>query len=123
MLELLAALGLVAGWVAAWLNWSFHGEVRHAIVAALPAKWRGGLSRDEVLDLSHDDLLVHLCATSTAPEFLNRLLCCSSCMSAHIGAVGTILAWFALSLPVAAVPLVWAGGAYCGLQLFKKFET
>jgi hypothetical protein len=120
LIGILLATILTSAWVSAWLNWCFHGEVRHALVAAFPAKWRGDVSREEIMGMSADDLLVHLCGVSKAPEFLNRLLCCPSCLSAYISATGALFAAIGFGLPLLSVPLVWAAAAYCGLQVFRK---
>lgn len=123
MLLVVMAPLLLTGWVAAWLNWCFNGEIRHAIVAAFPEKWRNGVSRGDILDMDHDGLLVYLCAQSLAPEFLNRLLCCPACLSAYISAAGMLILLFVVPLLMwPLLPLIWAAAAYAGLTLFRHLS-
>ncbi len=118
--SILTCVLLLSLWTAAWLNWCFNGEIRNWIVALFPESWRGGTPRREILDMAPEDLLLYLCATSTAPRFFSSVLTCPRCLSAHVAGVGAIIITSAGVLDPWLIPLVWAAGAWVGLQLFSR---
>lgn len=148
---LVCAFVLLSGWTAAWLEWLFRGEIRHAIVRwLLPPAWTQdvvGMDGDEVIPvefLSSDDLSAAIAASYTMPAFLRGILTCPRCMSAHVAGAGALLltacrAWSLLGFwlggangcqllseaiaTALCLPLVWATGAFVGYKLFIKYES
>lgn len=132
---LLTAAILTALWVAAWLHWTFNGEVRQFLFAfVLPASWRSGRSREDVASMTQTDMETFLAIESAAPHIVNGALSCPGCLSAHLSVSGTAFAWFALVAPqmtttewlpaaaaILAIPLVWSAGAWIGHRLYSHF--
>jgi hypothetical protein len=134
LVSLFAAVVLVALWVAAWLHWVFAGDIRQFLFAKVfPRRWRGSRTPGELLALpssnvSSENIGSFLVLESRAPAFVNGVLGCPGCLSAHLSAIGTVAAvavvtdWGTLeALPFAAsLPLVWAAGAWIGHRLHAK---
>lgn len=121
LLTIPIAIILIAGWTAAWLSWLFYGEVRHWLTALMPETWRV-LSPQEILDMDTNSLELHLVALSKAPRFVVGVMLCPRCMSAHVAVAGTLIVAFATDLPILITPLMWATGAYVGLNLHTKIS-
>lgn len=103
--------------VAALLNWTFEGEIRHLMVASFPERMLAGCPRSKLLLMTQEELTMFICGASDLPMFFRKLLTCPRCMSAHLSAFATLLALMTgLYWPVA--PLVWAASAWLGYKLF-----
>lgn len=136
--SLLIAVTLVTLWVAAWLHWVFVGSVRQFLFAKVfPRRWSESRSTRELLAMPSSaanpgyigDFLM---LESKAPSFVNGVLSCPGCLSAHLSAVGTVLA--ATLLPweqvaesgpdmlaaISSLPLIWAAGAWIGHRLHAR---
>lgn len=130
MITLALATLLLAGWVTAWLEWMFRGEIRHAIIRwVLPKSWTHDLvcldDGDPIpLAAMDQDQLSAAIIASSIPAFWRGVLTCPRCMSAHLSGVGLLFVacyvpWPAFPL----LPLVWATSARAGLWLFVKNES
>lgn len=115
---------LLAGWVAAWCNWLFNGEIRQFVVSRFPRRWIGSKDRSEIAHMSRDEFMMFVCTVGGMPEFLRGVLTCPLCLSAHIAGVGTILVarpiyvWSGGFLEI--IPLAWAAAAVIGFLTVKK---
>ena len=134
MMFCFASVLLIGLWVAAWLHWTFRGEIRQFLFAKVfPEKWRAGRDASELLLMGTEELEVFLALESAAPAFVNGVLGCPGCLSAHISAVGMPLVFGCWLLSVEALhfrdelailfstPLIWAGGAWLGQRFYVKF--
>jgi hypothetical protein len=127
----LLSLALLSLWVAAWLRWVFEGDIRQFLFAKVfPARWRAGRAPEEVLHMMKDEITSFLAIESAAPEFVNGVLGCPVCLSAHLAAAG--LPFVAVATVASAgtggqlvaglslLPLLWAAGAWVGNRLHSK---
>lgn len=128
----LFALLALSGWVAAWLEWMFRGDIRHAVVRwVLPKRW----THDVVLLDPDDKEPIPLMAmdnaeisaailASSIPAFWRGVLTCPRCMSAHLSGVGSLCVMLYIPWQAwAVVPLIWASSARLGLWIFCKNES
>ena len=118
----LLCLLLVSGWVAAWLHWTFNGEIRQFLfLKVFPKKWRNDVAPEHILVMSEEEFEVFVGMDSAAPVFIQKLLGCPGCFSNYVSLAGTALVvpaflqmpwwtWFFL-------PLIWACGAWTGHRL------
>lgn len=124
MLSLIIITILLAGWVAAWLNWTFNGELRQFIVSRFPRKWIGPVDRIDIVHMDRDEFLIFLCTVSGMPEFLRGVLSCPLCLSAHIAGAGALLSIRPIYVLSGGfwelIPLVWAAAAVIGYLSIKK---
>ena len=124
MISILILTLLLAGWVAAWSNWLFNGEIRQFIVSKFPRKWIGATDRTDIAFMNKDEFLRFVCTVGGMPEFLRGVLVCPLCLSAHIAGVGVAL----LIRPIYVlsgglweiIPLVWAAASVIGFLNIKK---
>ena len=125
MLSVLIITLLLAGWVAAWINWLFNGELRQfAVSKFFPSRWIGNTDRTEILYMTQDELMTFICTVDGMPEFLRGVLTCPLCMSAHVAGVGAIIAAYPIYAASGGywmlIPLVWATAAVVGFTSIKK---
>lgn len=124
MISILIVTLLLAGWVAAWINWLFNGEIRQFVISKFPRKWIGQADRTDIMFLTKDELMKFICTVDGMPEFLRGVLTCPLCMSAHVAGVGTILAAYPIYVLSGGfwslIPLVWAAAAVVGFTSIKK---
>lgn len=114
-------------WVAAWLHWVFHGEVRHFLIRfVFPDAWKGGREDGDIATMLPEDMETFLTLESDAPPFVRGLLTCPGCLSAHFSGYAALMSGAALALlgaPVAAaiaLPILsWAPSAWAGHRLHR----
>lgn len=125
MFSVLVIALLLAGWVAAWINWLFNGELRQfAVSKFFPRRWIGDTDRTEILFMTQEEFMTFACTVNGMPEFLRGVMTCPLCMSAHVAGVGTILAAYPIYAMSGGywmlIPLVWAASAVVGFVSIKK---
>lgn len=125
MFAILILTLLLAGWVAAWSNWIFNGEIRQVVVSKLfPRKWIGSVDRNDIAYMNRDEFLIFLCTVSGMPEFVRGVMSCPLCLSAHIAGVGALIAVRPIYVLSGGfwelIPLVWAAAAVVGFLSIKK---
>lgn len=118
ILEVICCGVLLGGWTHMWLIWSFGGDVRSWLVAALFCrKWRSGKSRKDIAIMSGSSLEKWL-ISSEAPLMVCQLLTCYKCYTAHVAAVGASLIYASQDIKIAEIPLIWTLGATIGYRLY-----
>jgi hypothetical protein len=128
LLHTLAVI-IVGGWVGAWLNWTFVGHIRHYALALLPEKIRG-ISRETLASMTHDELATYIICDLNVPEFIRRLLTCSTCLSFHCAWTG-FAAWLVVlhqsAILISIAHIAWTGllviPASAALGLFIHSRT
>lgn len=140
MIAVFIAVTLVALWVAAWLHWVFVGSIRQFLFAKVfPARWRGGRTARQILFMPSssaagiDNVGNFLAVESAAPDFVNGVLGCPGCLSAHLAAVGVVFAvpllpwdlaisqgWASVAALASSLPLIWAASAWIGHRLHAR---
>lgn len=115
---------LLAGWVAAWCNWLFNGEIRQFVVSRFPRKWIGSRDRSDIAHMGQEEFMMFVCTVDGMPEFLRGVLTCPLCLSAHIAGAGALLAARPIYLLSGGlwelIPLAWAAAAVIGFLTIKK---
>ena len=120
----LLCLLLVSGWVAAWLHWTFEGEIRQFLfMKVFPKSWLGETAPEKILTMDDEEFEIFVGMDSQAPVFFQKLLTCPGCFSNYASIAGTAatvplflqMPWYAWGL----IPLVWACGAWIGHRLYN----
>lgn len=124
MISVILITILLAGWVAAWCNWLFNGEIRQFVVSKFPRKWIGSRDRSDIAHMGQVEFMQFVCTVGGMPEFLRGVLTCPLCLSAHIAGVGTLLAARPIYVLSSGfweiIPLAWAAAAVLGFLTIKK---
>lgn len=124
MIQVIIVTLLLAGWVAAWCNWLFNGEIRQFVVSRFPRRWLGSRDRSDIVHMGRDEFTLFVCTVDGMPEFLRGVLTCPLCLSAHIAGAGAILAARPIYVLSGGfwelIPLAWAAAAVIGFLTIKK---